>query len=61
MRLAPAHLTVRGLLVLEHGHDQRPAVVELAAANGFVLKAVYDDLAGLPRAAVFCRSGFSRD
>jgi release factor glutamine methyltransferase len=52
-RLAPAHLTARGLLVLEHGHDQRPAVLELAVANGLVLRAVHDDLAGLPRVAVF--------
>jgi release factor glutamine methyltransferase len=53
LRAAPAHLTARGLLVLEHGYDQRPAVLELAAANGLVLRAVYDDLAGLPRVVVF--------
>jgi release factor glutamine methyltransferase len=61
MRSAPAHLTARGLLVLEHGYDQRPAVLALAAANGWVLRGVHDDLAGLPRVALFCRSGFSRD
>jgi release factor glutamine methyltransferase len=66
MRSAPAHLTPRGLLVLEHGHDQRGAVLALGAASGLAIEAVRDDLAGLPRAAVFsvgapCGSGFSRD
>jgi release factor glutamine methyltransferase len=53
MRTVPAHLTASGLLVLEHGHDQRDAVLALAAAYGLVRKAVHDDLAGLPRVAVF--------
>jgi release factor glutamine methyltransferase len=61
LHAAPMHLTARGLLMLEHGHDQRPALLALAAANGLVLRAVHDDLAGIPRVAVFCRSGFSRD
>jgi release factor glutamine methyltransferase len=54
MGAASAHLTARGLLVLEHGHDQRSAVLALAAANGLALRAVHDDLAGIPRVAVFC-------
>jgi release factor glutamine methyltransferase len=53
LHAAPAHLTARGLLLLEHGHDQRPAVLALAAANGLVLRSVHDDLARIPRVAVF--------
>ncbi|HEY7672720.1 MAG TPA: peptide chain release factor N(5)-glutamine methyltransferase [Gammaproteobacteria bacterium] len=61
MCAAPAHLTASGVLLLEHGHDQRPAVLALAAAHGLALRAVHDDLARIPRVAVFCGSDFSRD
>ena len=53
LHTAPMHLAPGGYLLLEHGHDQRPAVLELAAAHGLLLKAVHDDLAGIPRVAVF--------
>jgi release factor glutamine methyltransferase len=53
MRVVPAHFAPGGLLLVEHGHDQRPAVVALAAENGLVLRAAHDDLAGIPRVAVF--------
>lgn len=45
-----------GQLILEHGHDQRAALVALAAAHGFELAAAIDDLAGTPRVACFRRS-----
>jgi release factor glutamine methyltransferase len=48
-----SHLEPNGLLLLEHGFDQREAVVELAQAEGLRLEAALDDLAGLPRVAVF--------
>ena len=54
---APAHLAPGGLLLVEHGHDQRPAVLALAAANGLALRATRDDLAGIPRVAVFAVAG----
>ena len=57
MHVAPAHLTARGLLLVEHGHDQRPAVLALAAENELALRAVRDDLAGIPRVAIFAVAG----
>jgi release factor glutamine methyltransferase len=53
LRAAPAHLTARGLLLLEHGHDQRAAVLALAGAHGLTLRSAHDDLAGMPRVVVF--------
>jgi release factor glutamine methyltransferase len=46
---APKHLTSRGALLVEHGAEQRPALVELAALNGWSVAAARDDLAGRPR------------
>ena len=41
---APAHLVPRGWLLLEHGHDQGPAVRALLDAGGFVEVATVRDL-----------------
>lgn len=46
---APAHLRPGGWLLLEHGHDQAPAVRGLLAAAGFTQVASRDDLAGIAR------------
>lgn len=51
-RLAPG-----AWLVLEHGFDQRDAVVDLAESGGFRAEAVIDDLSGQPRVACFRESG----
>ena len=47
------HLATNGMLLVEHGFDQREAVVELARAEGLSVEATLDDLAGLPRVASF--------
>jgi release factor glutamine methyltransferase len=52
LRGAPAHLAPGGRLIVEHGFDQREAIVRLAPA-GLALESVVDDLAGLPRVACF--------
>ena len=49
---AAAHLTADGVLLLEHGHDQRPELLDLAAAHGWEALAVHDDLAGQERVVV---------
>jgi release factor glutamine methyltransferase len=46
---APAHLHPGGWLLLEHGHDQAPAVRALLNAQGFDAIETRVDLAGLPR------------
>lgn len=46
---APAHLVPGGWLLLEHGHDQGPAVRGLLAARGFADVQTRRDLAGLER------------
>jgi release factor glutamine methyltransferase len=46
---APSHLEPGGLIVLEHGCDQREAVRDALEANGFELIQCYQDLAGLDR------------
>jgi release factor glutamine methyltransferase len=46
---APAHLAPGGMLLLEHGHDQREALIALAERTGWQAAAVHDDLAGRPR------------
>ncbi|WP_295638909.1 peptide chain release factor N(5)-glutamine methyltransferase [uncultured Methylibium sp.] len=46
---APAHLQAAGWLLLEHGHDQAPAVQALLADAGFGEVRTRRDLAGLPR------------
>ncbi len=45
-------LTEAGVLVVEIGETQGPAVVQLAAKNGFGHATVHPDLAGRPRALV---------
>jgi release factor glutamine methyltransferase len=46
---ASQHLRARGALLVEHGADQRPALVALAEACGWRVAAARDDLAGRPR------------
>ncbi|MFT4268216.1 MAG: peptide chain release factor N(5)-glutamine methyltransferase [Xenophilus sp.] len=46
---APAHLAGGGWLLLEHGHDQAPAVRALLAARGFAEVQSRADLAGIAR------------
>jgi release factor glutamine methyltransferase len=50
---APRHLAASGLLLLEHGFDQRATLLELAVAYRFEVQQVCEDLAGIPRVAVF--------
>jgi len=49
---AREHLAPEGLLLFEHGHDQRGALVALAAAHGFEPAALAADYARQPRVAV---------
>ncbi|WP_208511840.1 peptide chain release factor N(5)-glutamine methyltransferase [Variovorax paradoxus] len=53
---APAHLAEGGWLLLEHGHDQAPAVRQLLVAHGFAEVQSRDDLAGIAR----CSGGIRR-
>ena len=46
---APPHLLPGAWLLLEHGHDQGPAVRGLLSAAGFANPQTRPDLAGLPR------------
>jgi len=46
---APEHLLPGAWLLLEHGHDQGPAVRDLLQAQGFEHAQTRADLAGLPR------------
>jgi release factor glutamine methyltransferase len=46
---AHAHLAADGWLLLEHGYDQRAALLELAVARGWRQVAALDDLGGQPR------------
>jgi release factor glutamine methyltransferase len=52
---AARHLAPGGRLLLEHGHDQRGALVELAAAAGWRAAAQHDDLAGHARVLELAR------
>jgi len=56
---APEHLHAGGALLVEHGADQRPELVALAAAHGWRVAAARDDLAGRPRVLELERSGVS--
>lgn len=47
---AARHLSPGGLVLLEHGHDQRASLGGLAATLGWRVAAVHDDLAGRARA-----------
>jgi release factor glutamine methyltransferase len=49
---ARAHLHTGGLLLLEHGHDQRAQLAEIAAVAGWRLVAAHADLAGHARVLV---------
>lgn len=48
---APPHLDAGAWLLLEHGHDQAPAVQALLVETGFEQVHTRADLAGLPRAS----------
>lgn len=52
---AARHLTPEGLLLVEHGHDQRPALRALAAAYAYAEVAARADGAGLPRLVVLAK------
>ena len=49
---AGAHLETRGVLLVEHGADQRDLLTAMAPTAGFRVAAIVDDLAGLPRLLV---------
>ena len=49
---ARTHLAAGGVLLLEHGHDQRDALAELATARGWRVAAARTDLAGHARILV---------
>lgn len=49
IRATPPHLRAGGLLALEHGYDQAPAVRQLLAQAGFTDVASDADLAGIER------------
>lgn len=53
---APDHLADGGWLLLEHGHDQAPAVRQLLETRGFAEVQSRDDLAGIQR----CSGGIWR-
>ena len=53
---ATSRLSSGGALLVEHGVDQRPDLVELAAAYGWRVAAARDDLAGRPRVLELERS-----
>lgn len=53
---APRHLRAGGTLLVEHGAEQRAALVELAAAHGWHVAAARDDLAGRARVLELERS-----
>lgn len=48
---APVHLSAGGVLILEHGHDQQPAVMDLLHDAGASVEP-HADLGGVPRAVV---------
>jgi release factor glutamine methyltransferase len=54
---AVEHLSAGGALLVEHGAEQRPALVALAATHGWRVAAARDDLAGRPRVLELERSG----
>jgi release factor glutamine methyltransferase len=54
---AATRLNAGGALLVEHGADQRPELVALAAAHGWRVAAVRDDLAGRPRVLELERGG----
>jgi len=52
---AAAHLNPGGRLLLEHGHDQRDALVALAESAGWTVEAARADLAGQARVLLLAR------
>lgn len=52
---APPRLAPGGVLVVEHGYDQRSSVTTLAAGAGLAIRAALHDLAGQERALVLAR------
>lgn len=56
---AANHLNAGGALLVEHGAEQRPALVELAARHGWRVAAAREDLAGRPRVLELERSAAS--
>lgn len=57
---AVARLLPGGWLLLEHGHDQGPAVRQLLTAAGLAQVQTRRDLAGLERCSGACRPGKAR-
>ena len=53
---AAKHLEAGGALLVEHGAEQRAELATLAAADGWRVAAVHDDLAGRPRVLELERS-----
>jgi release factor glutamine methyltransferase len=53
---APARLASGGVVLLEHGHEQRLALVALARSTGWRVLGTHDDLARLPRVIELARS-----
>lgn len=51
VRGAASHLNAGGSILIEHGHDQAPAVEQLLHAAGFTAIRSIPDLAGIPRVA----------
>ena len=49
---APSHLKPGGCLLLEHGHDQQPAVTQLLEDAGMLNIETFKDLQGQPRAVL---------
>ena len=53
---AECHVTTAGLLLLEHGADQRADVVGILHDNGWLDVSCHDDLSGQPRAVAARRA-----
>jgi len=53
---APPRLASGGVVLLEHGHEQRSGLAELAQSTGWRVLGMRDDLAGLPRVIELVRS-----
>ena len=53
---APAHLEAGGVMLLEHGAEQRDAIAGLAASSGWRVVRALDDLAGRARVLELARS-----
>jgi release factor glutamine methyltransferase len=49
IQTAPRYLAPNGWLLLEHGYQQGPEIIQLMAVNGFVQVQDFKDLAGLSR------------